>query len=93
MTTAAELADEERRALFRELINPPPLPCSSFWGHRFEARYSLGAAPPMSVKAGGADPADITAYMDTMRTKTYHGDICVRCGQFRALQQEKKDNG
>lgn len=57
------------------------MPCERrgkwFGGCKFEPRYDLGAAdltPFESIKATSS------ALFETMRTKTYRGDVCVRCG-------------
>jgi hypothetical protein len=64
--------------------------CSSWRGHKFEARYSLetGApAEPLTFEKIGV--ASITEYTFSelfeinarqAETKTYERDICVRCG-------------
>ena len=50
-----------------------------FGGCRFEARYDLGPADISgfeSIKGNGA-----SSFLEKLRTKTYRGDVCVRCGK------------
>lgn len=61
----------------------PDLPrCTSWRGHKFEPRYSLGLPPSLA-----ADVLDQFPYISldaernlTKAPKTYERDICVRCG-------------
>lgn len=59
--------------------------CRSLFGsHKFEARFSYADAPDIqSVKHGPFQSTSVAAletYMRAYQPKTYHGDICVRCG-------------
>lgn len=66
--------------------------CRSIFGHKFEPRYSLGAAKgeytepdikvaaPWQVEVMEARNAGMVAALDRMREKTYVHDVCVRCG-------------
>lgn len=70
--------------LTREIMRPPLLPCQSFWGHRFEPRYSYEKLPgqygPREI-SGCMDAEQMETFLRANQNKTYHGDVCVRCGQ------------
>jgi hypothetical protein len=54
--------------------------CKSWMGHKFEGRYSLGAAViPPDLKVSIAVDS-LTGIYSQFRTQTYVHDICVRCG-------------
>lgn len=54
--------------------------CTSWLGHRFKARYSLGAAVlPADLKVSIAVDSLASIY-ERFREVTYIHDICVRCG-------------
>lgn len=58
--------------------------CTSAWGHKFEPRYSY-AVPNMEFHEGKqsvpmGDPGAAELIMRRHQHKTYHGDVCVRCG-------------
>lgn len=53
------------------------------FGHRFEPRYTLGAAKTIDEILGSCDATfsgNINGLLEKSRTKTYIYDICVRCG-------------
>ncbi len=54
--------------------------CTSWMGHKFEARYDMGA-PDLSrfIKF---NTENVREFMESMKPKTYVHDICVRCGQI-----------
>jgi hypothetical protein len=57
--------------------------CTSWLGHRFEARYDSGAAETVSLSDIGVVKMTETAYLELMRLRrgeTYIHDICVHCG-------------
>jgi hypothetical protein len=49
-------------------------------GCKFEARYDLGPADLSRFESlsGGR----VVSFMETLRSKTYRGDVCVRCGKI-----------
>ena len=53
--------------------------CTSWMGHKFQARYDIGA-PDLSrfIKFNTENARD---FMESMKPKTYVHDVCVRCGQ------------
>lgn len=58
--------------------------CTSWLGHRFEARYST-VAPPDSISEVMASLDGNTAYagkliLDGLTSHHYAGDVCTRCG-------------
>ena len=58
------------------------------FGHRFEARYSLGEPGPL--KAEGCWPDQYERILTATKAKTYNGDICVRCGLLAHPLKERK---
>lgn len=48
------------------------------FGHKFEARYSLGLAMDMNTK--GTSISEVIRLLDSSRARTYEGDVCTRCG-------------
>lgn len=63
-------------------MSPPK--CQSFWGHKFEARFSYtprsGAVTEGRFETSGMMVSDMERILRRNQTKTYHGDVCVRCG-------------
>lgn len=54
--------------------------CTSRWGHKFEGRYSMGAAVlPPDLKVSIAVDS-LTGIYAQFRQQTYERDVCVRCG-------------
>jgi hypothetical protein len=64
--------------------------CTSWLGHKFEGRYSLGAPVKqmdehwLAIQGTVAIPRII----DASKPKTYERDVCVRCG---AVIERKND--
>lgn len=55
--------------------------CTSWRGHKFEARYSLTAAPALTQQETLFGWSfDYAAMLEQKRKKTYECDVCVRCG-------------
>lgn len=55
--------------------------CTSWRGHKFVARYSIGGARRLTSDELLWIPVlDRVDAMEATRTKTYERDICVRCG-------------
>jgi len=54
--------------------------CQSFWGHRFEPRYSYGGSRGDLSAKGAYSVEDFERQVRAMQAQTYHGDVCVRCG-------------
>lgn len=60
--------------------------CTSWRGHRFEARYSTGTAPkpPAFEDLGVASISEASflewAELHTKQPRTYERDVCIRCG-------------
>ena len=50
------------------------------FGHAFEARYSLGASGNLSGSTGYSG-REIATIAESTKARTYHGDVCRRCGQ------------
>lgn len=53
--------------------------CTSWLGHKFEARYQKSAARTPAI---GEVRGDIVGILETLRDETYVHDICVRCGEI-----------
>lgn len=53
------------------------------FGHRFEARYSLGA-PTGDIQGGLYGAVEI---INATKPKTYIHDVCVRCGKIVCAQE------
>lgn len=51
--------------------------CTSWLGHKFEARYTL--TPPEPQRLNGTN-GGVARYIASMTKRTYERDICVRCG-------------
>lgn len=50
------------------------------FGHRMRPRYNETREMP-SIKADGGFRADVSALREMMtKSRTYHGDVCERCG-------------
>lgn len=50
------------------------------FGHRYDARYSVKEHPnTMALEARGIS-ADTARRIAVLADRTYHGDVCVRCG-------------
>lgn len=49
-----------------------------FAGHKYVARYSTGA--PMPLGNFNGPPSGLVAILEASKAKTYHGDVCTRCG-------------
>lgn len=50
-------------------------------GHKFDARYSIGAADlPLSLIDLKGPSSQVQEALEKMRPWTYHGDVCERCG-------------
>lgn len=61
--------------------------CTSWRGHKFEARFDLG---PLSIGSGQSisnASHNMLMVLDKFRDKTYVHDICVRCGKI--VKREK----
>ena len=56
------------------------------FGHKYQPRYSERRAFP-ETKMKWSGYLDPTTIMET--TKTYHGDVCQRCGHKIPLPQEE----
>lgn len=57
--------------------------CKSWFGHKYEPRYSKSAVLMEVTKLAVAacnSTVGATDLMETSRAKTYERDICVRCG-------------
>lgn len=54
--------------------------CTSWWGHKFEARYSLSASTMIEFEVGKATAKALGEIIDRYRDRTYEGEVCVRCG-------------
>lgn len=55
--------------------------CTSWRGHKFEARYSTGPGRKLTEpEMWHAWPYDLTTLSEKTRRKTYECDVCVRCG-------------
>ncbi len=68
----------EARAALAAMGNPLPK-CTSWLGHKFEARYSL--TPPTLTKVGpGEDARGTIMVIESLTRREYEGDICTRCG-------------
>lgn len=54
--------------------------CISWLGHKFVARYDLGARDlSRFIKF---NTYDMNGFIEAMKPKTYVHDVCVRCGQI-----------
>ena len=53
--------------------------CTSWLGHKFEARYQKSAAKTPSI---GEARGNIVEILEAFRDVTYVHDICVRCGEI-----------
>lgn len=51
--------------------------CTSIWGHRFVARYSVVPQPLGNLNGPAVALVEIVKVSTTRR---YEGDVCVRCG-------------
>lgn len=62
-----------------DIVSAPK--CTSWLGHKFEARYST-EPPAEDVLAGleGNAALVVNELLKTMSKRTYEADICVRCG-------------
>lgn len=55
--------------------------CTSWLGHKYQARYSLSGAPALTdEEAMFAWSFDYAEILSQKRAKTYECDVCVRCG-------------
>lgn len=54
--------------------------CTSWLGHKFVARYDLGA-PDLSWFRSFSGYG-VNEMIEKMKPKTYVHDVCVRCGQI-----------
>lgn len=55
--------------------------CKSWFGHKFEARYSLGPARSLSeTELFWLMGYDRLPAIKASRRQTYECDVCVRCG-------------
>lgn len=54
--------------------------CTSWLGHKFEARYDLEAPTQVVKSSGGWSAREVVDVLDATRPQTYVHDICVRCG-------------
>lgn len=52
--------------------------CTSWRGHKFEGRYSLGS--PTLRKADSGRASEVVPIIEASKPKTYERDICIRCG-------------
>lgn len=66
--------------------------CTSWLGHKFEARYSYSPVAGKYNVEGGSS-AHIQAMADKMRQQTYQHDICVRCGHVVPRQPHNGEQG
>lgn len=55
--------------------------CTSWLGHKFEARYSRYLPDGLAAGDYEGTEAGLREYMETIKTVTYECDVCVRCGQ------------
>jgi hypothetical protein len=55
--------------------------CTSWWGHKFEARYSYEPGRSLSANELFWTPYEQrrAAILATQK-RTYEGDVCIRCG-------------
>lgn len=60
--------------------------CISIWGHKFGARYSyaypegIGPITTPAARFSGASIEFAETMLRAGQVKTYHGDVCERCG-------------
>lgn len=55
-----------------------------WFGHKFKPRYSL-SEPTVEIKINSTtdvDADDAAAMLEASKRKTYHGDVCTRCGNL-----------
>jgi hypothetical protein len=55
------------------------------FGHKYEARYSFGKPTVDPTKSDSfwgnlVFSSDIAGIVSASKPRTYHGDVCVRCG-------------
>ncbi len=52
------------------------------FGHNYRPRYSVVESPSgIGFKTGSYEgPSDFVRSIAVLTNKTYHGDVCVRCG-------------
>lgn len=69
--------------------NPMPK-CTSRWGHKFRARYSI-TNPALLALVTGADKVDVNGgAIELMKDHRYVLDICERCGFVVDRETEEK---
>ena len=54
--------------------------CTSWLGHKFEARYSYNWPDGRYEATLSGAPRDVEVMVRAQQDKTYERDICVRCG-------------
>jgi hypothetical protein len=52
---------------------------SWFGSHKFEPRYDLGPADVSKFESISGGRA--VSFMETLRSKTYVHDVCIKCGE------------
>ncbi len=61
--------------------------CTSWRGHRFEARYSVSPVKVDEKTLFWLSIYERGLVVRNSVVKTYHGDVCVRCGAISMLQE------
>jgi hypothetical protein len=52
--------------------------CSSWLGHKFEARYDI--RPQIGGNFEGVSSVDVVAVVNAQAKRDYVRDVCIRCG-------------
>lgn len=50
----------------------------ALFGHKFRARYSIGT--PTLARIRNCDDIYVAGVVEASKPRTYHGDVCERCG-------------
>lgn len=53
------------------------------FGHKYEPRYTVGEPTArVSTVSSLVFAEEVVAIMEASKSRTYHGDRCIRCGHF-----------
>lgn len=64
------------------------------FGHDYRPRYSVGVpayVPGGGEGAWGVFSSDIAGIVAASRPRTYHGDVCLRCGHVLPLPSSQPE--
>lgn len=56
--------------------------------HKYEPRYDLGTADVQGFKVEGISLAGLRSILETLCTRTYVRDVCIKCGHIIERQKD-----